>query len=103
MAIVEGSRLTKNGLPVVSEETVEVIENLADTAFWQLMLGDDLDVCDRDVNLLCATLRYRMAQIRIAARQAGTARLCAAGCGLGAALGDVYCPGCGSGVERVLG
>lgn len=71
MAIIEGTRLTKNGLPVVSSETVEVIETLTDTAFWQLMLGDDLDVCDRDVELLCAALRYRMAQIRVSARATG--------------------------------
>lgn len=71
MAIIEGvwSGLVKSGLPPVSDETVRVIENLTDTAFWQLMLGDDLDVCDRDVDLLCANLRYRMAQIRVAARQ----------------------------------
>jgi hypothetical protein len=49
----------------ISDETVACIEGLTDTAFWQLMLGDDLDVCERDVDLLCANLRYRLAQVRI--------------------------------------
>lgn len=69
MAVTE-SRLTKSGLAPISDETVQVIENLTDTAFWQLMLADDLAVAERDVELLCANLRWRMAQIRIAARDA---------------------------------
>ena len=71
MAVTESARLTKSGLAPVSDETVQVIENLTDTAFWQLMLVDDLAVAERDVELLCANLRYRLAQIRISARDAG--------------------------------
>lgn len=71
MAITTGeSRLVKSGLAPVSDETVQVIENLTDTAFWQLMLGDDLALCQRDVELLCANLRFRMAQVLLAARMA---------------------------------
>lgn len=65
------SRLLKSGLPPVGDETVQVIESLVDMAFWWLMLGDDLAVCQRDVDLLCACLRLRMAQIRVSARDAG--------------------------------
>lgn len=69
MAVTESVQLTKSGLPPVTDEIVECIENLTDTAFWHLMLGDDLEVCDRDVELLVSSLRYRMAQIRVSARQ----------------------------------
>lgn len=70
MSVTATPRLAKTGLPPVSDETATVIENLVDTAFWQLMLGDDLEACSRDVDLLCATLRLRMAQIRVSAGEA---------------------------------
>ena len=68
MAVVE--RLEKTTIPVVTDEVMVCIENLIDTAFWQLMLGDDLDTCERDVEMLCAGLRFRWAQVRVAAKEA---------------------------------
>lgn len=68
MAIIHP--LTKSDIEPIADEAMACIENMIDTAFWQLMLGDDLDVCERDVDMLCAGLRLRWAQVRIAAKQA---------------------------------
>jgi hypothetical protein len=62
--------LEKSGLGPVGDDVMVCIENLIDTAFWQLMLGDDLEACGRDVDMLCAGLRLRYAQVLIAAKQA---------------------------------
>lgn len=60
-------------LPPVSDEAVACIEALTDTAFWKLMLGDDLAACGRDVDLLCASIKWRFAQI-LASYKAGSPR-----------------------------
>lgn len=66
MAVI--APLEKTELPPVSDESMAVIEQLIDRAFWALMLQDDFDVCQRDIDLLCAGLRYRFAQMLISTK-----------------------------------
>lgn len=70
MAMTMTGSFAKSGLPPIEDSAMACIEGLIDTAFWQLMLGGDLEICQRDIDMLCAGLKFRMAQIWIAAKNA---------------------------------
>lgn len=65
------SRLEKGSLPQVTMEAAEAVDRVVDYAFWQLMLQDDLAVASRDLDLCCAGLKLRMAQVLSAAKYEG--------------------------------
>lgn len=50
--------------PPVTDAAAQRIDETVELAYSHLMLVDDLDVAERDVELLCAQLRLRMAHIR---------------------------------------
>lgn len=65
MAVVEPAGLERNGLRPVSDDAVDAIDRIVDLAFWQLMLGDDLDECRRDVRLLKSAIELRFGQVEL--------------------------------------
>lgn len=50
-----------------SVEELEAIETISDTAFWQLMLVDDIGHATYLVELLVQRLRARVDEVRVAA------------------------------------
>lgn len=58
-------RLVKSGVAVPTDSAAEAIDRIVEYSFWQLMLADDLEAASRDIDLLCACLRLRMAQILV--------------------------------------
>jgi hypothetical protein len=61
--------LEKLGVEPISDECAAAVDRIVDYAFWQLMLNDDLEACERDISLLCSAINLRWAQVKSSARR----------------------------------